>query len=140
MAKTTRMAPGPIGKGILGKDAAAARQRVETLEKLMEGMLHIPGTNQKVGLDVILSVVPFGGTTIAALMGAYMVWEARNLNMSKSAVMRMMGNVGFDWLLGLVPVVGVIPDFFFRSNSRNLRIIRRHLDKHHPASVTIDQK
>lgn len=140
MAKTTRMASGPIGKGILGKDAAAARQRVEALEKLMEGMFQIPGTNQKVGLDVILSTVPFVGTTVAALTGAYMVWEARNLNMSKSAVMRMMGNVGFDWLLGMVPVVGVIPDFFFRSNSRNLRIIRRHLDKHHPASVTIDQR
>ncbi|MDF7775200.1 DUF4112 domain-containing protein [Sphingomonas sp. AOB5] len=133
------MASAPIGKGILGKEASAVRQRVEAMEKLMEGMLHIPGTNQKVGLDVILSILPFGGTTLAAVMGAYMVWEARNLNMSKSAVMRMLGNVGFDWLLGLVPFVGVIPDFFFRSNSRNLRIIRRHLDKHHPATATINQ-
>jgi hypothetical protein len=140
MAKTTRMAPGPIGKGILGKEATAVRQRVEAMEKLMEGIITIPGTNQRIGLDVILSAIPFAGTTVAGLMGAYMVWEARNLNMPKSAVMRMMGNVGFDWLLGAVPVVGVIPDFFFRSNSRNLRIIRRHLDKHHPSSVTINQK
>ena len=36
MAKTTRMAPGPIGKGILGKDAAAARQRVEALDGTFE--------------------------------------------------------------------------------------------------------
>ncbi len=43
----------------------------------------------------------------------------------------MAGNVGFDWLLGLIPWVGAIPDFFFRSNTRNLKMIKRHLDKHH---------
>ena len=42
------------------------------------------------------------------------------------------------WLLGLIPFLGAVPDLFFRSNSRNLRIIKRHLDKHHPASRVID--
>ena len=50
----------------------------------------------------------------------------------------MMGNVGFDALLGLIPWIGAIPDFFFRSNSRNLRVIRKHLDRHHPATATIE--
>jgi hypothetical protein len=35
-------------------------------------------------------------------------------------------------LLGAIPFVGAIPDYFFRSNTRNLRLIRRWLDKHHP--------
>jgi hypothetical protein len=68
-----------------------------------------------------------------------MVMEARNLGMPKSTMVRMAGNVGVDWLLGLIPWVGAIPDFFFRSNSRNLRIIRKHLDKHHPSTVTVEQ-
>jgi hypothetical protein len=51
---------------------------------------------------------------------------------------RMSGNVGTDWLLGLIPIIGAVPDFFFRSNSRNLKIIKRHLDKHHPATATIE--
>jgi hypothetical protein len=54
---------------------------------------------------------------------------------------RMSGNVGINWLLGLmsvVPVVGVIPTLLFRSNSYNLRIIKRHLDKHHAATATIE--
>ena len=58
--------------------------------------------------------------------------------MSKSQMVRMFGNVGFDWALGLIPFVGAIPDLFFKSNSRNLRIIRRHLDRHHPATAVID--
>lgn len=50
----------------------------------------------------------------------------------------MLGNVGIDSLLGAIPWVGAIPDFFFRSNSRNLKIIRRHLDRHHPGTATIE--
>jgi hypothetical protein len=49
----------------------------------------------------------------------------------------MAGNIGVDWLLGMIPWVGAIPDFFFRSNTRNLRIIKLHLDKHHPGTRTI---
>ena len=103
----------------------------------MEGLFVIPGTNRKLGLDVILDLVPVIGPTIAALVGSWLVWEARNLGMSKLQMARMFGNVGVDWALGLIPFVGAVPDFFFRSNTRNLRIIRRHLDRHHPATATI---
>jgi hypothetical protein len=121
----------------LGADPAAVRRRVEALEAVLERMFVIPGINRPVGLDVILNLLPFGGTTIAAAMGSYMMWEARNLGMSKAQMARMGGNVGLDWLVGLIPFVGAIPDLFFRSNTRNLRIIKRHLDKHHPSTTTL---
>lgn len=121
----------------VGTDPASVRQRVETMEKLLERMFVIPGTKQTIGLDVILDLVPVAGDIVAAALGAYIVWEARNLGMSRWQISRMAGNVGFDWLLGLIPLVGAIPDFFFRSNSRNLRMIKRHLDKHHPETATI---
>ena len=122
----------------LGTDPASVRQRVEAMERLMERLFVIPGTKQSVGLDVILDVVPVVGDIAAAVLGAYIVWEAKNLGMSKWQMSRMAGNVGVDFLLGLIPFVGVIPDFLFRSNSRNLRIIKRHLDKHHAATATIE--
>ena len=124
----------------LGTDPRSVRQRIEALEKLMERMFVIPGLNRPVGLDVILDLIPIAGSTAAAALGGYMAWEARNLGMSKRQVSRMAGNVGVDWLLGLIPWVGAIPDLFFRSNSRNLKIIKRHLDKHHAATATIDAK
>jgi hypothetical protein len=120
-----------------GTDPASVRQRVEALEKIMERLITIPGTNRGVGLDVILDLVPFAGSTAGALIGAYMAWEARNLGMSKWEMSRMAGNVGVDWALGLIPWVGAIPDFLFRSNTRNLRIVKRHLDKHHPDTATV---
>jgi hypothetical protein len=101
-------------------------------------MVVIPGINRPIGLDVILDVVPVVGDIAAAALGAYIVWEAKNLGMSRWQIARMAGNVGIDWLLGLIPWVGAIPDFFFRSNTRNLRVIKRHLEKHHPGTRTVE--
>lgn len=122
----------------LGSDAQSVRQRVEAMEKLLERMFVVPGINKPIGLDVILDLIPGVGDVAAAVLGAYIVWEAKNLGMSKSQMARMAGNVGFDFALGLIPWIGAIPDFFFRSNTRNLRMIKRHLDKHHPGTRTIE--
>ena len=75
---------------------------------------------------------------ITAAMGAWMIWEARNLGLPKWQMWRMAANVGFDTAIGAVPVVGDLFDFAFRSNSKNLRIIKRHLDRHHPATQVIE--
>jgi len=122
----------------LGREPLAVRQRVEALEHLLESAFTIPGTSRKVGLDVVLNLVPGIGGMAGAALGSYMIWEARNLGMSQWQMTRMGGNVGTDFLLGLVPWIGAIPDYFFKSNTRNLRIIKRHLDKHHPATAIID--
>lgn len=114
------------------------RRRIEAMEGLLERLVTIPGTKRQFGLDVMLDLIPGIGSIAAGGLGAWMIWEARNLGMSKWQVTRMAANVGVDTLLGAIPWVGAIPDFFFRSNTRNLRIIKRHLDRHHPATVTLD--
>jgi uncharacterized protein DUF4112 len=125
----------------LGTDPRSVRQRVEAMERLLENLAIIPGTKQRVGLDVILDLVPVVGDIAAAALGTYIVWEAKNLRMSKWQMARMAGNVGVNWLLGLfsvIPVVGVIPTLFFRSNTHNLKIIKKHLAKHYPEAATIE--
>jgi hypothetical protein len=139
MANTTRIPRPDITQIVpMGRDPASVRKRIEGMEHLLEGLIKIPGTNQKLGLDVILDLVPGIGDVVGAALGAYMVWEARNLGMTKTQMARMFGNVGVDFALGLIPWVGAVPDFFFRSNSRNLKIIRKHLDKHHPSTAVIE--
>lgn len=122
----------------LGNDPVAIRRRVEALERLLERALIVPGINRPVGLDAIVGLVPVAGDLVGAALGMYLVWEARNLGMSKWQLARMTANVGFDTLIGAVPVAGDVLDFLFRSNTRNLRIIRKHLDKHHPHTRVID--
>ena len=122
----------------LARDPVSVRQRIEVMEGLLERLVTIPGTKRQIGLDVMLDLIPGIGPIAASALGAWLIWEARNLGLSKWQITRMGGNVGVDFLLGAIPFVGAIPDFFFRSNTRNLKIIKRHLDKHHPATVVID--
>ena len=122
----------------MSRDPHAVRQRVEALEQLLERSFHIPGTKVPIGLDSIVGLVPVLGDVVTAAMGAYMVWEARNLGMSKWQLMRMAANVGVDTALGAIPLAGDVFDFIWRSNSKNLRIIKRHLDKHHPGTRVIE--
>ncbi len=121
----------------LGTDPQAVRRRVEALEALLERSVRLPVIGP-VGLDALLGLLPVGGDVIAGALGLYLVWEARNLGLSKWQQARMIAHVGFDTLVGSVPVAGDLFDFLYRSNSRNLKIIRRHLDRHHPATRVIE--
>ena len=122
----------------VSRDPQAVRNRVEAMEKVLERAFVVPGINRPIGLDSIVGLIPVVGDVVTAAMGAYIVWEARNLGMSKLQLTRMAANVGFDTALGAIPLVGDVFDFFWRSNSKNLRIIRKHLDKHHPGTRTIE--
>ena len=137
---TERVRPARMGFEIpaLGSDATAVRQRVEAMEKLLERSLTIPGTRIPIGLDALAGLIPVVGDLITAAMGAWIVWEGKNLGMPKWQLWRMAANVGFDTAIGAVPLVGDVFDFAFRSNSKNLAVIKRHLDKHHPATRVIE--
>lgn len=139
MARPSPLSAETLDRLPLGRDAVAVRRRIEAVERVMEGLFVLPGTNRRFGLDVVLDLLPIAGDTVGAAIGAWLAWEARNLGMPKRQIARMVGNVGVDWVLGLIPFVGVIPDFFFRSNSRNLKLVKRHLDRHHPATAVIEQ-
>ncbi len=121
-----------------GTDPVSVRARVEAMELLLERSFRIPGVNLPIGLDAIIGLIPVVGDIVSMAMGSYLVWEARNLRVSKWHLTRMGANVAFDLAIGLIPVVGDAADFVFRSNSRNLRIIKKHLDKHHPETRIIE--
>ncbi len=121
-----------------GRDPASVRARVEAMEVLLERSFRIPGTNIPFGLDALIGLIPVVGDMIAAAFGAYIVWEARNLGLPRWKLLRMGANVAFDTAIGFIPLVGDAADLFFRSNTRNLRIIKKHLDKHHPETRVIE--
>lgn len=122
----------------LGTDPASVLQRVEMVERVLERSFTIPVLRRNVGLDAIAGLVPVLGDVLTAAMGAYVVWEARNLGLPRWKLWRMGANVAFDTALGAVPLVGDAFDLFFRSNTRNLKILRKHLEKHHPEARVIE--
>lgn len=122
----------------LGRDPHSIRQRIEMMEMVLERSFVIPGTGRPIGLDSLIGLIPVIGDFVAAGLGAYIVWEASNLGVPKWKIWRMMGNIAFDTAVGAVPVAGDLFDFLFRSNTRNLRIIKKHLDKHHPETKVVE--
>jgi len=131
---TRRLAPGFP----LGASPEAIRRRVEAVEALLERSLTLPVLGRKVGLDALAGLVPVAGDVLSGMLGLYIVWEARLLGLPKWQLARMLANIAVDTAVGAVPVAGDLFDFAFRSNSMNLKIIRRHLDRHHPETRIIE--
>jgi hypothetical protein len=105
---------------------------------VLERIFVVPGINRPVGLDSIVGLVPVLGDIVTASMGAWLVWEARNLGMSKFHLVRMAANVGVDTAVGAIPFAGDLFDFVFRSNTKNLRMVKKWLDKHHPETMVVE--
>lgn len=121
-----------------GTDPASVRARVTAMEKLLERSFTLPGVNMPIGLDALIGLVPVLGDIVTTAMGAYIVWEARNLGLPKWKLARMGANVLFDTAVGAIPLIGDAADLVFRSNSKNLKILLRHIEKHHPETRVIE--
>ncbi|WP_199555127.1 DUF4112 domain-containing protein [Sandaracinobacteroides hominis] len=121
----------------VGRDPRSVRSRLIVLERILEGVIRLPG-NQRVGLDAFIGFVPVVGDLLSATIGTYLVWEARNIGMSRWKCTRMLARVGMDAAIGAIPVAGDVFDFLYRSNSRNVKAILAHIDRHHCGAGVID--
>jgi hypothetical protein len=113
--------------------AVETRARLDALARLLDSAVRVPGTNIRFGADALLNLLPGVGTLTSTGMSAYLIWEARRLGVPMSTLLRMMGNVGVDFVFSAIPLVGWVGDVFYRSNLRNMDLLRTHLDKAHPA-------
>ena len=106
-----------------------AIRRMEMMAKLLDNAFVIPGTNKRVGIDAIIGLVPGLGDIATTILSSYVIWEARNLGVSRIAIGRMLTNLAIHASVGAIPILGDVFDAFFRVNQRNMRIVRSQLDK-----------
>lgn len=109
-----------------------ALQRLETIARVMDSAVTIPGINVRVGLDATLGLVPAIGDMLAGAVAAYIVFESARLGAPPLLVARMVANVVFDTVIGAVPALGDVFDVAFKANLRNVALLRRHLDARRP--------
>ena len=103
--------------------------RLEALARLMDGAFVLPGTRIRYGVDGIIGLIPVVGDIIATALSLWLVREARALGAPWHITARMLGNVAVQGLVGTVPVAGDAFDVLFRANMRNVRILRRWMEK-----------
>ena len=105
-----------------------SRSSAESLSRLMDSSVRLPG-GFRIGLDGIVGLIPGVGDAATGLVSLWLLREAHREGLSKSALIRMGGNILIDTTLGAIPLVGDAFDFFWKSNTRNLRIIEKHRSK-----------
>jgi hypothetical protein len=117
--------------------AHGTRARLDTLARLLDSAVRVPGTNIRFGADAMLNLIPGVGLLTSKGLSAYLIWEAHRLGMPTGTLLRMARNVGIDFVISAIPLVGWIGDVFYRSNLRNMDLLRQHLNRAHPPR-TID--
>jgi len=103
--------------------------RLEAIAKLLDVAFIVPGTNIRYGIDGLIGLVPVIGDILTTAISLWLVREARALGAPWHITARMLGNVAVDGIVGLVPVAGDAFDVMFRANIRNMRMLRRWLDR-----------
>ncbi len=110
------------------KSDTAALKRIRMVGKLLEGIIAVPGTDKKIGLDPIIGLLTGGGDSVGFVMSAYILVESLRFKLPKETLLRMLTNVAIDAVVGAVPFLGDVFDFFWKSNSKNIRLLEAHLD------------
>jgi len=103
--------------------------RLEVIARLLDIAFVVPGTKIRYGIDGLIGLIPVVGDIITTAISLWLVREARALGAPWYVTVRMLGNVAVDGVVGIVPFAGDAFDVMFRANMRNVRLLRRWLDK-----------
>lgn len=111
--------------------AAERKQRIRgqlvLITRLMDSAIEVPGTRTRIGLDVVLGMVPIAGDLLSAAIGLTVVLQARELGASRWLQARMIRNLVVDAALGAMPLAGDVADIYFRAHRRNLKLLQKEL-------------
>ncbi len=103
--------------------------RLDALARLLDVAFILPGTSIRYGIDGLIGLIPVVGDIITTAISLWLVREARALGAPWHVTARMLGNVALDGVVGMVPLAGDAFDVLFRANIRNVRLLRRWMDK-----------
>jgi len=124
----------PLTGTVLGRGTRAERQdrlraaerRIAAVSRVLDDLVEIPGTSQRVGVDAVVGLIPGVGDLVTAGVGGWIILEATRFRLPRVVVVRMVVNTAADLLVGAVPLLGDLFDLAFRSNRANLELFRRH--------------
>jgi hypothetical protein len=105
---------------------AAAERRISAVSRVLDDLVTVPGTQRRIGVEPVLGLLPGAGDVISAAVGVWLIVEATRFKLPAVVVGRMVLNTLIDLIVGIVPIVGDLFDFAFKSNTRNVALFRRY--------------
>jgi Domain of unknown function (DUF4112) len=107
---------------------ASPIRRLDMLSRLLDTAFPIPGTRLRIGLDGVLGLLPGIGDSLGAVFSTYIIFEAARLGCPKRTLVRMLGNVAVETVIGAIPLVGDLFDIAWKANVRNVALLRAQKD------------
>lgn len=114
-----------------GLDPSGARRlrRLDRLARLLDESIRIPALRYRIGYDALIGLLPGIGDAAGLLIGTYVVIEAARFRVPRSTLLRMVANVAIEAAVGTIPLIGDVFDATYKSNLRNVRLLRQRLDR-----------
>ena len=106
-----------------------ALERLDKFSRFMDSSISIPFTKFKLGAEPVIGMIPVVGDIAGLLLSSYVLVEAQRLGATKAVKLRMLRNMGIDFVGGLLPVVGDAFDAIFKANTRNTRLLKNYLQQ-----------
>ena len=107
----------------------ATLARLDRFSRFTDSSIGIPFTRYQIGAEAIIGLVPVVGDLAGLALSGYVLVEAQRVGASREVKLRMLRNMGIDFLGGLLPVVGDAFDAIYKANTRNTRLLRRYLEE-----------
>jgi hypothetical protein len=115
-------------------EPANVEKSLERLAWLMDDLIRVPGLGWRIGLDALIGFIPGGlGDTATSLASFYILAAAVRYRVPKITMLRMGMNIALDYLIGLLPVVGDVADAWYKSNRKNLKLLKER------ATVSVEE-
>ncbi len=111
----------------MNSDERRRLQRLDNLAELLDESIRIPGIGYRIGYDALIGLIPGVGDLAGLMFGTYIVLESARFKVPRSTLLRMIANVLLEAAIGTIPLVGDIFDATYKSNLRNLRLLRTRI-------------
>jgi hypothetical protein len=105
--------------------AIEVEESLERLGWLMDDLFRIPILGWRIGLDALVGLIPGIGDTATTVASLYILTSAVRYRVPRITLLRMGLNLGIDYALGSVPLVGDFFDAWWKSNQKNVELLRR---------------
>jgi Domain of unknown function (DUF4112) len=100
-------------------------QSIERLGWLMDDLFRVPVIGWRFGLDALIGLIPGLGDTTTSLVSFYILAAAVRYRVPKITLLRMGLNIGLDYVIGSLPIVGDVADAWWKSNQMNVELLRK---------------
>src|SRR3978361_378970 len=84
---------------------------LDDLAFYLDDLFRIPGVGWRFGLDAIIGLVPNVGDTLTSFASFYILFAGVRYGVPKITLLRMAFNIGLDYFVGSIPIIGDAFDF-----------------------------